>query len=81
MEAVAKLKYTNYIMLYLFSISKNVDNYIQRIHSIIRKNNSEGCIILCIKFQRSTGFAFSFTLFLITYSYQASFYRNVIKAQ
>lgn len=38
-------------------------------------------MILLRKFPRRTTFTFSLMLFLRTYSYKASFYYNVIKAQ
>lgn len=47
-----------------------------------KKINVDNNITLRIKFQRRRLFTFSFMLFFfITYSYRASFYQNVIKAQ
>lgn len=51
--------------------------FIQNIKKMFSKNS----IILCIKFRQHTIFTFSFMLFLIMYSYKASIYHNVIKAQ
>lgn len=46
-----------------------------------KKINVDNNITLCIKFQRRRLLIFLLCYFFITYSYRASFYQNVIKAQ
>lgn len=46
-----------------------------------KKNVPEDNMILSIKFQRCSILTFSFMLFLITCSYKALYYYNVIKEQ
>lgn len=64
-------------ILHYFSI-QTVDNYNRFIQKLRKKNNDSN--LLC-QFRRRTTFTFSLMLFLRTYSYKASFYHNVIKAQ
>lgn len=66
-------------MLYIWNITN--EDWYNGLNEKTEENVLEDINILYIKFQRRKMFTFSFMLFDIMYSYNASFYHNPIKAQ
>lgn len=78
------LNFTVWFLVGVFSKYLNATNsatYVDWYNGFIqnlRKNNPEDSSILYVKFKRCTIFTFSLMLFLIVYSYKASFFHNAI---